>query len=53
MYTLIANLLSIPDNYASSTITYVAGSVAIILLVVFIDLIYRLIRAICTRGKFD
>lgn len=53
MYSLIANLLSIPSSGANSTVSYISGAIALLLVVVFIDLIYRLIRAICTRGRFD
>ena len=53
MYNLVSSLLGIPEQYANSTITYVAGAFAIILTIVMIDLFYRLIRMICNKGRFD
>lgn len=53
MYNLVNALLGLPDTYANSTVTYVAGAFAIILTIVMIDLFYRLIRMICNKGRFD
>lgn len=52
MYTLIANLLNIPLQNANSTVSYVAGSLVLIFSIVIIDLFYRLIRGILSRGRF-
>lgn len=53
MYSLISSILDIPSQYSNSTVTYIAGTALLILLVVFIDMVYRLIRNICARGRFD
>lgn len=55
MYALINNFLGIPTGTTNvnSTVTYVAGVIALLLVVVFIDLFYKLIRALFNRSKFD
>ena len=56
MYNLVNSLLGIPTGTGvsvNSTVSYVAGCIAVILTVVFIDLFYRLIRMICNKGRFD
>ena len=56
MYNLVNSLLGIPTGTGvsvNSTVSYVAGAIVIILVIVFIDLFYRLIRMICNRGRFD
>jgi len=46
MYNLIANILQIPETYANSTITYVAGCILLLFTVVMIDMVYRIFRSI-------
>ena len=56
MYNLINTFLGIPTGTgvsSNSTVSYVAGVMALLLVVVFVDLFYRLIRAIFNRTKFD
>lgn len=56
MYSLINSFLGIPTGtgvQSNSTVSYVAGVMALLLVVVFVDLFYRLIRAIFNRTKFD
>lgn len=52
MYTLISNLMSVPAQNANSTVTYIAGTLVLLFAVVIIDLFYRLIRGLVTKGKF-
>lgn len=56
MYGLINTFLGIPSGTGvsvNSTVSYVAGALALLLVVVIIDLFYRLIRALFNRSKFD
>lgn len=49
MYELINSLIGSGN---SDIVAAVAGSLTIIFSVTFIDMIYRLIRAICKKGEF-
>ena len=56
MYALINSFLGIPSGTGvnvNSTVSYIAGVIALLLVVVFIDLFYKLIRALFNRSKFD
>lgn len=52
MYQLIANLMSIPAQNANTTVSYIAGVLVLLFAVIIIDLFYRLIRSLVTKGKF-
>ena len=52
MYSLIESLLSIPSSqYTNSTVSYVAGALALLLAVVVIDLVIRLIGSFLPKGR--
>lgn len=59
MFDLIRSLIDHTWETGSYTsgdqqyVYYIAGSLIIILTVTFIDLFYRLIRGLLSRGKFD
>lgn len=46
MYNLIDNILNIPSQYANTTVSYIAGVILLLFVVIIIDLIYRLLRTI-------
>ena len=46
MYNLIESILNIPAQYANSTVTYIAGVILLLFVVVMIDLIYKLFRVL-------
>lgn len=49
MYELVSTLIGSGDN---EIIMAVSGALTIIFSVTFIDLIYRLLRAVCRKGEF-
>lgn len=53
MYNLISDLLQIPYSNVNTTITYIAGALILLFSAILIDLVYRLLRALFSRGKFD
>lgn len=52
MYSLIESLLNLPSSqYVNSTVTYIAGALALLLAVVVVDLVIRLIGTFLPKGR--
>lgn len=52
MYQIISNLLNIPDTYANSTITYVAGALVVLITILLADMVFRLIKSVFGRSQY-
>lgn len=51
MYSLIANLLSIPTQNANNNVTYLACALVLLFAVVVVDLVIRIFRSVLPNRR--
>lgn len=51
MYSIIEAFLGLPDNYASSNVTYLACALTVIVVAVLIDAVVRLFGRFINGGR--